>query len=100
MKDKPRSGRLPDVSEEKLLDVRKELSENPSGWKVKQIMNIRSENIWNKIKMLLELNIYPKDHQGSALLKNAGGKEKMIFRCIAYNTHRLTNLIIIFHGFY
>ncbi|MFZ0513587.1 MAG: winged helix-turn-helix domain-containing protein, partial [Candidatus Nitrosopolaris sp.] len=29
-----------DVSEEKLLEVRKELSENPSGWKVKQIMNI------------------------------------------------------------
>ena len=40
LKDKPRSGRPPDVSEEKLLEVRKELSENPSGWKVKQIMNI------------------------------------------------------------
>ena len=40
LKDKPRSGRPPDVSEEKLLEIRKELSENPSGWKVKQIMNI------------------------------------------------------------
>jgi transposase len=29
-----------DVPVEKLLEVRKELSENPSGWKVKQIMNI------------------------------------------------------------
>ena len=34
LKDKPRSGRPPDISEEKLLEIRKELSENPSGWKV------------------------------------------------------------------
>ena len=34
------NGRPLDVSEEKLLEIRKELSENPSGWKVKQIMNI------------------------------------------------------------
>ena len=40
LKDKPRSGRPADVPVEKLLEVRKELSENPSGWKVKQIMNI------------------------------------------------------------
>jgi transposase len=40
LKDKPRSGRPADVPIEKLLEVRKELSENPSGWKVKQIMNI------------------------------------------------------------
>jgi transposase len=40
LKDKPRTGRPADVSVEKLLEVRKELSENPSGWKVKQIMNI------------------------------------------------------------
>ena len=40
LKDKSRSGRPDDVSVEKLLEVRKELSENPSGWKVKQIMNI------------------------------------------------------------
>ena len=41
LRDKPRSGRPPDVSEEKLLEIRKELSENPSiRLKVKQIMNI------------------------------------------------------------
>ena len=40
LKDKPRSGRPADVPVEKLLEVRKELSENPSGWKVKQITNI------------------------------------------------------------
>jgi transposase len=35
-----KNGRPPAVSEEKLLEIRKELSKNPSGWKVKQIMNI------------------------------------------------------------
>src|SRR5436189_86034 len=43
LKDRHRSGRPSDVSEEKLVEVRKELSENPSGWKVKQIMNIIHE---------------------------------------------------------
>ena len=40
LKDKPRSGRPADVPVEKLLEGTKELSDNPSGWKVKQIMNI------------------------------------------------------------
>ena len=40
LKDKPRSGRPPDVPEDKLSKIRSELSENPSGWKDKEIMNI------------------------------------------------------------
>jgi putative transposase len=40
LKDKPRSGRPPDVPEDKLSKIRSELSENPSGWKAKEIMNI------------------------------------------------------------
>lgn len=40
LKDKPRSGRPPDVSEEKISKIRTELSEKPSGWKAKEIMNI------------------------------------------------------------
>ena len=40
LKDKPRSGRPPDVPEDKLSKIRRELSENPSGWKAKEIMNI------------------------------------------------------------
>lgn len=43
LKDRHRSGRPPDVSEERLVEVRKELSENPSGWKAKEIMNIIHE---------------------------------------------------------
>lgn len=40
LKDRPRSGRPPDIPEEKLLKIRRELSENPLGWKAKEIMNI------------------------------------------------------------
>jgi putative transposase len=40
LKDKPRSGRPPDVPEHKISKIRSELSENPSGWKAKEIMNI------------------------------------------------------------
>jgi len=40
LKNKPRSGRPPDVPQEKISKIRSELSENPSGWKAKEIMNI------------------------------------------------------------
>jgi hypothetical protein len=39
-KDRHRSGRPTDVPEEKLSKIRRELSENPSGWKAKEILNI------------------------------------------------------------
>jgi transposase len=40
LKDLPRSGRPPEVPEEKFAQIRRELSENPSAWKAKEIMNI------------------------------------------------------------
>ena len=40
LKDLHRSGRPPEVSEEIFSEIRSELSENPSGWKTKEIMNI------------------------------------------------------------
>ena len=40
LKDRHRSGRPPDVPKENLSKIRSELSENPSGWKAKEIMNI------------------------------------------------------------
>jgi len=40
LKDRPRNGRPPEVPENKLSKIRRELSENPSGWKAKEIMNI------------------------------------------------------------
>jgi hypothetical protein len=40
LRDKPRSGRPPaDVPEEKLLEIRRrELAQNPSGWKAKEVI--------------------------------------------------------------
>ena len=40
LKNLPRTGRPSEVSEEKLSKIRSERSENPSGWKAKEIMNI------------------------------------------------------------
>jgi|SRR5215210_995183 putative transposase len=43
LKDKHRSGRPSEVSEETFAEIRRELSENSSGWKAKEIMNIIHE---------------------------------------------------------
>lgn len=40
LQDQPRSGRPPEVPEEKMLEIRRQLSENPSGWRVKEVMNM------------------------------------------------------------
>jgi transposase len=40
LKDRHRSGRPPDVPKEMLSKIRRELSESPSGWKAKEIMDI------------------------------------------------------------
>jgi len=40
LKDQPRSGRPPLISEKKILKIKQELSENQSGWEAKQVMDI------------------------------------------------------------
>ena len=40
LKDKPMSGRPPEVPEKTMLKIRRELSENQSGWQAKQVMDI------------------------------------------------------------
>ena len=40
LKDQPRSGRPPFISEKEMLKIRQKLSENQSGWEAKQIMDI------------------------------------------------------------
>jgi putative transposase len=45
LKDRHRSGRPPDVPKEKLSKIRSELSESPSGWKAKEIMDITYKRI-------------------------------------------------------
>jgi transposase len=40
LRNKHRSGRPPEVSEERFAIIRKELSESQSGWIVKEVMNL------------------------------------------------------------
>lgn len=40
LKDQPRSGRPPFISEKKILKVKQELSENQFGWEAKQVMDL------------------------------------------------------------
>jgi transposase len=40
LKNLPRIGRPPEVSEERFTEIKRELSKNPAGWKAKEIMNI------------------------------------------------------------
>ena len=83
LKDKPRSGRPADVSVEKLLEVRKELSENPSGWKVKQIMNIIYERTGVRyimkstfIDCYISGGSNPKYHKGDSLIQHQKKRKK------------------------
>ena len=52
----------------------------------------KNETIFSVIKRLFG------EHITSRLVSTQN--RELSFRCIAYNIHRLTNLIIIFHGFY
>ena len=40
LKNLPRTGRPPEVSEERFVEIKRELSENPAGWRAKEVMNI------------------------------------------------------------
>lgn len=40
LQDRHRSGRPPDVPEEKMMVIKRELSQKPSGWRIKEIMNL------------------------------------------------------------
>ena len=68
LRDKPRSGRPPDVPKDKLSKIRSELSENPSGWKAKEIMNI----IHRKTGVMYhEVHIYRLLHKWGFSLNSA-----------------------------
>jgi putative transposase len=60
LKDQPRSGRPPKISEKKMLKIKQEISKDPSGWQVKQIMNI----IYKKTGVRYhEVHIYRLHHK-------------------------------------
>ena len=40
LQSRHRTGRPPDVPEEKMMVIKRELSQKPSGWRIKEIMNL------------------------------------------------------------
>ena len=60
LKNKHRSGRPPEVSEEATAKIRKELSENQSGWMAKEVMNLIYERTGVKYH---EVHIYRLLHR-------------------------------------
>ena len=76
LKNKPRSGRPPNIPQEKLSKVRTELSENPSGWKAKEIMNIIYKKTGVKYH---EVHIYRLLHKWGF---SQGCKEKICKYCV------------------
>jgi putative transposase len=44
LKDHPRSGRPPRISEKKMIKIKQKVMENPSGWEVKQVMDLIYKN--------------------------------------------------------
>ena len=61
LKDLHRSGRPPVVLEEIFSEIKSELSENPSGWKAKEIMNIIYQN--TGVRYYHEVHIYRLLHK-------------------------------------
>lgn len=60
LKNQPRSGRPPEVPEKKMLQIRKELSENRSGWQVMEVMNM----IYKKTGVMYhEVHVYRLLHK-------------------------------------
>lgn len=60
LKDKARSGRPPEVSKETSIGIRRELSENQSGWMAKEVMNLIYERTGVKYH---EVHIYRLLHK-------------------------------------
>jgi transposase len=60
LKNKHRSGRPPEVSEETFTTIRKEMSENQSGWMAKEVMNLIYERTGVKYH---EVHIYRLLHR-------------------------------------
>jgi transposase len=86
LKDLHRSGRPPEVSEERFAEIKTELSENPTGWKAKEIMNIIYERTGVRYH---EVHIYrlshkwkfsPKVPRKKLFINTASNEEKKQFK--------------------
>ncbi|HXG05917.1 MAG TPA: helix-turn-helix domain-containing protein [Nitrososphaera sp.] len=86
LKDRPRSGRPTEVPEQVMLKIRKQLSENPSGWQAKQVMDI----IYKKTGVRYhEVHVYRLLHkwgfsskvpQNKRFVNTASEEEKEVFK--------------------
>ena len=85
LKDLPRTGRPPEVSEEKFAEIKRELSENLTGWRAKEIMNIIYEKTGVRYH---EVHIYRLLHKWKfspkvprhRFVNTASNKEKKQFK--------------------
>lgn len=64
LKDQPRSGRPPEIPEKKILKIRRVLSDNPSGWQAKEVMNMIYKNTGVKYH---EVHIYSLLHKWASV---------------------------------
>jgi transposase len=85
LRDRHRSGRPPDVSDDKILDIRTELSANPSGWRAKEVMEIiykRTGIRYHEVhvyRLLHKWGFSPKVPR-KRFVSEASKEEKNIFR--------------------
>lgn len=88
LKDRPRSGRPPEVPEQVMLKIRKELSESKSGWQAKQVMDMIYQktgvryHVVHVYRLLHEWGFSPKVPQKKRFVNTttASDKEKEAFK--------------------
>jgi transposase len=85
LKNLPRAGRPPQVSEQKYAEIKRELSENLAGWRAKEVMNIIYEKTGVRYH---EVHIYRLLHKWKfspkvprqRFVNTASNKEKKQFK--------------------
>ena len=85
LKNLPKAGRPPEVSEERFAEIKRELSENLAGWRAKEIMNIIYEKTGVRYH---EVHIYRLLHKWKfspkiprkRFVNTASNKEKKVSR--------------------
>ena len=85
LKDQPRSGRPPKIPEKKILKIKQKVMENPSGWEVKQVMDLIYKNAgiqYHKVhvrRLLHRWGLSPKVPQ-KRFVNIASAEEKKEFK--------------------
>ena len=72
LKDKHRSGRPSEVSEETFAEIRRELSENSSVWKAKEIMILSTKEQVSGIRKFMSIDCYINGDLNQRFLERRG----------------------------